>query len=337
MAILHLDGFDTYTSLSQEYTVTGSPAIGAFGRNGTSGVRSGNGIEQFSKTIPATGTVIVGFGFRVDTPSSGNNVPICQLMDSASIQVDLRLTSTNQILFTRNGTQIGSTSSNSFTEDVYYFVELKVLISNTVGTIECRVNGTSTGWVPSTGSLDTQTSANSTVNAVKLGASASSNACTVSNDDYRIFDTTGTANNDFGGDMRIEEHVPNADGSPVDWTASSGNDYQTVDDNPPNDDTDYISSSTAAQRSVFTFPNLTTSAGTVAAVVVKLRHRKDDASSRNIAARVESGASALTGSNISCADNYSYARTVYETDPNTAAAWTIANINSAECGVEFVS
>src|SRR3990172_12065978 len=162
------DGFDTYTTLSQKYTVEGTPTIGAFGRNSTNGVQINNNNEGILAGIPAVSTVIVAVAFILNTVSSGADVPIIALWDGGTLQVDLRLDVSGHFFFTRNGTLMGARSTNAIIEDVYHHLEFQVTINNATGSIELRVDGTATGWIQTTGGLDTQNTANASVNGVRL-------------------------------------------------------------------------------------------------------------------------------------------------------------------------
>src|SRR3972149_4528365 len=253
MSVLLRDSFDTYTTVSQRNnSVAGSPTIGAFGRNGTNGLRinAPTGATWAQKPFPAVGTALVHVAFNPQSLSFATTHLLIALLDNGTAQVDLRVTPSGKLRFTRNGTQIGSDSTNSLAAAVYVHIIIKVVIHNSAGSIECRVNGVSTGWIPSTGSLDTQNSANATVDAARLDVTSADANVDFRFDDLVILDTAGSVNNDFLGDVRVEGGVVNADGSPVDWTALSGSDVSNVDENPPDEATTYHHPATAGPINV---------------------------------------------------------------------------------------
>ena len=60
----------------------------------------------------------------------------------------------------------------------------------------------------------------------------------------------------------------------------------------------------------------------IQAVQGTLCARKDDAASREVRCRVKSGAASANGAPHALTANYVYYRDIFETDPDTAAAWT---------------
>src|SRR5262249_36678260 len=158
------------------------------------------------------------------------------------------------------------TSTSFLSAGAFNYIEVKITISDTVGVVTVRVNGTSTGWLALT-SQDTQNGGPSTITNIILGGDLVTNASNAPShfDDVVILDTTGAVNNDFLGDCRVEAIFPNGAGNYAQWTPSTGSNFQNVDENPPNDDSDYNSSSTAGQIDTFNYSNLSVTSGTVKA------------------------------------------------------------------------
>jgi hypothetical protein len=85
----------------------------------------------------------------------------------------------------------------------------------------------------------------------------------------------------------------------------------------------------------YTYPAVPASA--IYAAAVNLRAEKDDAGARSIRAQVKSGATiADNGTDLPLSDgSYVGFQSVFETDPNTSAQWTVANLNAAEAGIKL--
>lgn len=64
--------------------------------------------------------------------------------------------------------------------------------------------------------------------------------------------------------------------------------------------------------------------------------RKDQAGPRSIAGATKSGTSTTIGPAIVLPSAYGMLRQIQETDPNTSAGWTVANVNTAEFGARVV-
>jgi hypothetical protein len=223
-------------------------------------------------------------------------------------------------------------ASTPILQDVWYYLEVKVTIGDAPdGVASLRINGVAE--LTQTG-LDTRNAGNATANIVKMGGWA---AATTYLDDLYICDGTGAANNDYLGDIKVECLLPSADGATVDWTASAGADYTTVDEALQNSDTDYISSSTANQVDTFAMGNLATTAGTIKGVQYLLMARKDDAGSRSVAPVARPVSTDRVGATVSVADTYAYVREIAELNPEDTAAWEIADINGMEYGVKLIA
>src|SRR5262249_39642583 len=130
---------------------------------------------------------------------------------------------------------------------------------------------------------------------------------------------------------------PDSEGSNSAWTCSTGTThFALVDETAPNDDTDYLVTSTAAARdshNLSALPSMTNP--TVYGVQHLLSARKDDAGTRQVQLLVKSGATtSVDAATQTLATNYTYYRRVLTQDPNTSAAWTTTAINVLEAGVE---
>jgi hypothetical protein len=65
--------------------------------------------------------------------------------------------------------------------------------------------------------------------------------------------------------------------------------------------------------------------------------KKDDSGTRSICSVTRSGGSDTDGATQALSTSYLCYREISVTDPNTAAAWTRANLNSAEFGVKVAA
>ena len=83
--------------------------------------------------------------------------------------------------------------------------------------------------------------------------------------------------------------------------------------------------------------SLATVTGTIKALAAHVCARKDDAGSRSIATIVKEGATETDGTTNSLSDNYLYFTDYYDTNPDTASAWTITEVNGMEAGIKLIS
>lgn len=331
MALLFCDSFDHYSALANKYNgflvPTGSGAISAAnGRNGTSSFRITNWSVGITKSIAATGTVVVGFALRVAAlPTVA--VVVARVLEGATAHVDLRMDTAGRLFFTRAGTTIGLVGTTALAAGSWYYLEAKITISDTVGVASLRINGVSE---LNGAGLDTRNAGTSGVVDVVGLAGVTGLTATVDFDDLYICNAAGTVNNDFLGDIRVEAIFPTAEATYSAWLPSVGTDNAlNVDESPPNSDTDYNSSATALDKDTFAMTNITPTSGTIKGVQPCLFARKDDAGTRVIAPMSRQGATDyVSATTHSIGDAYAYHTQIMELNPATGLPWTIADVNT---------
>jgi hypothetical protein len=355
MALVFIDSFDHYDTLLDKWDYAdGSgnlpltdvdPVIGSYGRNSTDGVLFDLNSSSFptpantfiGKNVPSVASGIVGFAAYYDPSSSAGTSSLVIFSDGSDDQVCLKVTAAGKFQFYRNQTQIGSDSTLSLPANQWSYVEVKVLIHDSTGTAEVRVNGTA--YLALTGQ-DTKNSANATFNKIRVGCIChhyDNQPFILQIDDFYYCDTTGSTNNNFLGDIRVQALTPTGAGAYTEWTPSAGSNYQCVDENPPNGDTDYVSSATVGQRDTYALSNLTATTGSVKGVQVVSRVRKDDGGTRTIHNVVYASATLGESSDQSVSTSYTTVTTIHENNPSTSTAWTISGVNGMEAGVKVIA
>ena len=221
---------------------------------------------------------------------------------------------------------------------MYTYIEWKVLIADTGGTVELRFDGQT---VLSLTGLDTQDNAPSTWNIFVLGQvnnPSNTNAATrtLDYDDVYVCDGSGPAPwNNFLGDCRVDARFPtgpSANGAPnTGWTPSAGANYEAVDDAVPNDDTDYT----------VTVPLVTDTFAFQDAVVGKpilgIQHcinmKRTTESPGVVAPVIRPLSTDYVGAGILPSfAGYTYGLQTAAINPATGVAWTEAEFNAAEFG-----
>jgi hypothetical protein len=337
MAVLFFDGFDHYTTgqFTRKWSASrnGSPQM-TTGRFGT----GWSGSERWSRIdfVSNYGTMIVGCAAQMSAMSV--NDAIFSFQDAASFQVEIRYNPTTDTLYiTRNGTTIGGSYSFIPNTNQWYYIEAKVTFHNSTGAVVVNVDGVER--INST-ALDTQNTGNAYANQIRIG-SVGDNFGLPNIDDIYIADTSGSApQNDFLGDCRVENIVPNGNGNSSQLMGSDGNttdNYLLTDENPnANDDTDYVESGTVGQKDTYNYSSIITTAGTIYAIQTLPTMRKTDAGARSaktiarLSGTEEDGAEQILGT------SYALTREVRQTKPG-GGAWTVPDINAAEFGVKVFS
>lgn len=336
MALRFLDGFDHYTTAASfgykynTYTVSAVPTAGR--RSGSNAARLGNyGGDYIMKTLDDQTTWIVGFAYKRE--AAGNSeLPLVQLRDSSgSIQIGLYMHCIDGLLRLWRGdmSTLLATSSSAIPLNTWCYIELKTFINDTTGTLELRVNGTTVATY--TGDTKQSSSLN-TARTIRLAGGVYSNAYGYIDDLY-VCDGTGTTNNDFLGDCRVDTLYPNGVGNSAQFTPTgSATNWENVDEIPPDEDTSYNASGTAGAIDSFAFTDATILNASVFGVQANILARKDDAGTRTLRAVARVNGANYEGSDQSLGDTYLNQQQIWALNPATSVSWTEADINAAEFG-----
>lgn len=343
MALRFCDSFDHYvtadalTKWTSSTSYTGVTA--AEGRRSTSAARFNGNTRDLIKTLDAQGTWIVGFAFRfTEAAADATGGILVALLDAGTNQCDLRVKSDGTLKITRAGTTLG-TSTFALTMSIFQYIEFKVVISDTIGTAEVLVDGSSK--LALTGQ-DTKNTANATANQIAIGPGGITGGFPGNQyyDDLYICDGTGSApHNTFLGDIRVDALFPTSDGANSGLTPSTGSShFALVDEAAPNADTDYNESVTVGVKDTYGMGDISHTPLTIFGTQALLNVKKDDAGAKSVGEVCRSGGTDFNGTSTSLGTSYSYTvREIRVTDPNTAAAWTKANLNAAEFGMKITA
>lgn len=355
MALLFIDSFDHYgtADILQKWNATtlfGTSAtigITATGRRPlSSAFRWQLGIDVHSlrgsilkSLAPADATCTIGCA--INCPSASANVggiTLLMIRDGNSPQVSLRVNSTGTLSVMRgqgDGTVLGTTTA-TLNVGSYVYIELKVKVDSSVGTVDLRLDGASV--LSLTGQNTRNTSANQWT-SIALGAYESINYVSQGNnkpvdfDDLYVLDGTGAAPfNTFLGDCRVDARMPTGAGASTQWTPTPGlANWQCVDDPSVNYDADTVVAPTASLTDTFVVQDVVAGA-TVLAIQHCLNLKKADAGIATVVPIVRHSSTNYAGSGIYPTGGYTYGLQIQTTNPGTGAAWTEADFNACEFG-----
>lgn len=348
MALLFIDGFDHYSSteLPKKWNAIGSSL--SIRISTTGGRRGGGALEcngaantaYVDKTTANTATFIIGAAIKISAAPDSGSVALIRLLDTTTVQLSLLLNNNLTFSVVRGtGTAItNGTSTATLTIGAWNYLEFKVTISTSIAAGSCKVRLNGVDIVTVATGQSTQAGSNAYANIVRLGCTSPLTSAFPLYDDFYVCDSSGSANNDFLGDSRIDTIMPTSDGTYTDGTPSTGTaHYACVDEIPPSN-TDYVSMGTAGNRDSYGYadvPNLTSS--TVFGVQVNAYWSKDDAGTRTAATFARSGSTNADGATVGLPTSDTYASQMFETDPNTSSAWTQSSVNAAQFGTTVVA
>lgn len=275
--------------------------------------------------LTATGnTVVLGFAFRQATLAGANIV--YALTSSASAVFLLHCDSAGTLnLKNSGGTILASSSSGVLVANTFCFIEIKFtyLASGTTA-FTVKANGTS---------VITYSAAYVTNTVTNFSPTSSPGSMM----DIHCLDSTGSLNNDFLGDCRVEHLTATAEGANTGWTNTGGANKTSSVTSPTDGDTSYVGIGTANTRQTFVVTDPVIATGTVKSVQILARSHGETNGSQKLAGTVRTGSGNYDSTDYGLASNaastYNPCLGTFENNPATSAAWTIAEVNAMEAGV----
>lgn len=349
MSVRYIDGFDDYATadaLLGNWNSSGGSSHTISAGNGRSGASlrytSFSSSLYLLKTFNNQATWIIGLAYKTSGfPSAGAG--IISLLDGSTIQCSLNISLTGLLGVYRNGTTLltDGQSVQALSTGVWYYIEFKITIANSISAGSCKVRVNGVDWITVATGQDTQQSANAYASSIMLHGVGGSGGYTIDFDDLYILDGVAgdvAGDNDFLGDIRVESLLPSGAGTTSNFTASAGSNYQCVDEATPNNDTDYVSSSTVNHIDTYAMGNLSLSPTKIWAVQVGIVAKKADAGSRSIAPVIRNADGDKVGTTVSIYDTYYMHSQIYEQNPlNTPADWSESTVNGIEVGQKLIA
>jgi len=327
MSIVWVDGFDLYHSsnlpLSTRYALNLSPSLQT-GRFSGQCLQCSSTNDIANLSLPsATDTITLGMALRIDG-SQGGLTKFVEFKNSGSVIFTLAYNASTGTLAVYRGDNSNLLGSSPvFPTTTWQYVELSVTRNGSTGTVDLKIDGAS---VLSLTGQNTGSSAIDNISLRGLGGN------TKFDDLYVVNSITSL------GECRVTTLVPNADTADKDWAANSGsNNYDRVNQAPADGDTTYISSSNVGDIDLYDMGALGFTPAQIHAVQTAIVARKDDATLRQVRAKLKSGSTTADGGDHTLGTSYNTFRELLTQDPDTSAAWSASGVNAVQVGVELVT
>lgn len=338
MSLLYIDGFDDYSeSQASErgwvfYTaVTAwSSSYSRFGIG--QGVRIDNstsGSYVLKRNIGVDKTTIY-FGMAVKKveagiPTLNTSYPLVLLEDGSLVnQVKICVNSDYGLnVYQGDNTLLGSSSDGVISELSWFYLEVKVTISDAVGEVTVRVDE---DVVLNLTSQDTR---NGDEYIRYIGFMAVNRDYNTYFDDFYIDDSQ------FHGDCRVRTFMPDSNGY-TDFTPSTGSNYENVDEVTGDDDTTYNEGSDEGDKDSYGITSEIN--GPVVGVQLANYARKTGDLVVKTKDIVKSGGTDYQGTEEkNQSTDYGYTVSMWQNDPDTSNPWTQAGLDAAEFGIEVTA
>lgn len=360
MAFLFADSFDHYSfsQITQKWTnrnpnsnnvnATISLANGRRATNGynisiANGATDSGATGALNRALPAVGsTAIIGFAFR---PTGTTQLTVTTAETNSSFLLRIRYAGLAQIWFRMNidgsisamrGTTVLGTSGFMLNDAVTRYLEFKVVVHPSAGSVLFRVDGFNDPLLNLSG-INTDPQGSGTWNGFSIAqmAMGANTSGTWNFDDLYVLDASGSTSNDFLNDVRIDAVFPDADGANSDWTPNSGSvHYDRINQNPPDDDTTYNVTSGVGDKDTFDFPNAPVAASDILAVQLVSYSRKTDSGSAGHKGIFRTGGTDYLTDEIGVPSSYAFVRRHFDRNPADASIISDTVFNSAQFGYQ---
>jgi hypothetical protein len=335
-----MDGFDAGDFPVKWNSYNGGTASATTTRFGSGRSMSiSNYFWNLRKLLPATvAEMYVGWAMYTAAGGSAGSDTYISLLgdDGGALHLKLMLNSASTLRVVRGDNTVLATSApGTFLTNQWNYIEMRATISDAGGRCVVRVNGVDI--IDFTGDTKNGGTATQfdTIILGDIGTNTGPRATTYF-DDFYVCDATGTTNNTFLGDIRIQTLTPVAAGNYTQFTPTgSANNWDTVNELPYST-ADYSSASTVGQKDSYTMSDVLGTTGAIKGIQTNIIANKSDAGNATARSFVRVGSTdyadltrGLTTSTIT----YTSPRDI---NPATSAAWTASDVNGLESGIEIV-
>lgn len=350
MTLLYMDGLDSYANIAEMLAAgwqrenAGVEALdktkGRFG-GGCINVGFTGRVSRLRSPLPATvssGSIYIGASLFIQTQRSPAETGYGHLLGPGNSTGTFPRVGINPALtqFRLSDSASGTAIINyTFNTGIYYRIELRIDIGTnaTNGFMELKINGVTVG---SLSSCDTRfPAAAAYIIFGGGGATSSGNAHDTYWDDLTVSDSG------YVGDVRINALLTTANGSPMNWTPSTGSAWSCIDDTLNTASmSDYISSSTPSQQAEFALADLVGASSAIYGVNVRAFGLNSDAGARTTNAYLNSGGSTASFGAVTFPTTAAWAIGVnapVELNPNGSVAWNDTSINALNLGFNVAS
>ena len=340
MSIEYMDSFETQNA--SRYASGSTLTWGGGGRgSGHVGALSYTGSFIIVAKRNVTSRTTYGQAIAVQTPASptGSQLGFMSFAEQAGTRhITIMYNAAGKIEVrkgSQSGTLLATSSSVVRVDGAYVHLEAKVTVNSSTGSVDVRANGVAITFDNSLSGINTNNGGAGAIDQLWVGEDVGFARSGCAWDDWIIWNTLGSANNNFLGDLRVGYSAANASGTHSDGTASSGTLLSCVDEVPSNGDTDYIAmdNTSLPKAASFNMENAPANAISINAVQPLGVVRKDDAGTNTGRLLLLSGATEDDGgADLGPVSSYAEFLRIHETDPDTAAAWTVTGFNAIEVG-----
>ena len=349
MATLVQDGFDLYAvanDLNMKYVSSANVV--------TNGGRWGGGCVDFNSNAGASilvaslptqpTTIYQGFSMFVNTSNVGGGaVAQWASINGGELSLEYDVGTFNFKLYktldTGSADLIATSPNVPISPFEWNWIDIELTLSPGAGLFKLWVNNVlymtyngQTAWQPT---MPQQTQ----IVSAALGAGFSrAGTLTMRIDDLQIRDTLGTLNNTRIGDSRIYTTEVNADVTPNNGTPSTSGAHYLMLNEAQWSASNYVTlNNTAGQAEQFSIAPIAGTPAYVFSVQVVAVCQKSDGGLADAEVYIVSSGNEADGPNTPVKTTFFTNYAIFDSDPNTSAAWTYGAVNALDIGYKVAA
>jgi hypothetical protein len=283
----------------------------------------GNVTPMCTHAVPGLTTFFANYSFLV-TGSSNTSLFLVNESTTQHITVFYRILDNKVYVYRGNaGGTLLATSTLTISPNDWHHIECKFVINDSTGVVIVNIDGVE--FINFSG--DTRNGLTGVCDNFSFGGPS---AATIGDEksigEIFIFDDSGSHWNDFQGNLACYPMPPTSDATPNDFTPSSGTDhYAMVDETVHDDDTTYLESSTDDHQEMFAPDSLPANVTDLHGVVLENVAKRTDVNDNTVENVLKVNTTETISTATGLSSDYMFSRNVYESNPDSAAAWVLAD------------
>lgn len=307
---------------------------GIAGMTGSYAFRSPNSSAYIIKNL-STAMSEIYFSFKFRVQEAGADIPMLSLHKGAgssliALRMDTLTNLTLEALVDTSQVAAGGVCGANVT----YRIECYFKLADAGGRIVVKLDGVTV--IDYTG--DTKPGADTTFDCFRLGYRGAGGGTTANAywDDFVVDNATGEGN--WIGNSYIKGHAPTGAGATTSWDPSTGSNYACVDE-IPGSLTDYVSTNVSNEVDTYACTDLPGTAGSVKCVqVTHQSFYEGEPTPTKVGCVVRTASTDYAATGVSVGASVSKRiQNLWETNPNTATAWQVSEVNGMEIGIKSLA
>lgn len=344
MALLFIESFDHYDPAeSDELTMKwDNVPVGAYlnpsgGRFGGKAVKIENYGGFLLKNISGSPQeLITGFAFMGVDSLYGNSGAGFVCFGNADNQNQcLVYPSTDGSISVKRynaASPFDTSAASVLSLNTWHYIEIRAKASNTVGEMEVKVDGTTVVFASGEDTLNTGSTEN--WSSVKFLGEIGGASDFFVFDDLYLLDLSGSKNNDFLGDCRVDTFHPNASGEATVLTPAGGSENFECVSGELYSTASHVQGNTGIDT--YAFPPCGISGEIFGIQPVYGSGRTEPITSMKSTNIVRVSSTNYSGEEHTETDSPSFKTDIFEIDPSDDGDWTATKIDASEFGVKLI-